>query len=416
MTDKSDELARILSRRHRARWWIWPLVIVAVLTLGSGVWLARRGSAEVVAYVTEPATRGGLTVTVTATGTVQPTTQVEVSSELSGTIATVDVDYNDEVEVGQVLARLDDTKLKAQLANAEASLAAARGRLEQARATAREAAENYTTRSALDRRGVSAHLDLIASEALHLRAEAEVKIAAADLTLAEANLAVQRVDLAKAVIRSPIRGIVLDRAAEVGQIVASSLNTPVLFTLAEDLTRMELRVDIDEADIGRVRVGNRATFKVDAHPGRNFSAEIVQVRYAPETTEGVVTYKAVLTVDNAERLLRPGMTATATIVVAEVEDEVLVPNAALRFAPPQAVRGGGSGNRGGGLLGLIMPRPPQPADAPDRDAGPAVWVLRGDQPVAVPVTVGETDGRRTAIGTDAIAPGDAVITDQREAG
>ncbi|WP_190238140.1 efflux RND transporter periplasmic adaptor subunit [Cereibacter johrii] len=417
MTDRSDDLARILDRRRRGRRWLWPLLVAVLLAAGGLFWASRQGAEPGLAYVTEPAARGGLVVTVMATGTVQPTTQVEVSSELSGTLAAVEVDYNDEVAVGQPLARLDDTRLKAQVANAEASLEAAEGRLEQARATAREAAENYRSRSALDQRGVAAHLDLVATEAAHNRAQSEVKIAEADRTLAAANLEVQRVDLAKAVIRSPIRGIVLDRAAEAGQIVASSLNTPVLFTLAEDLNRMELRVDIDEADIGRVRVGNRASFKVDAYPGRSFKAEIVQVRYAPETTDGVVTYKAVLSVDNGERLLRPGMTATATITVAEVEGALLVPNAALRFAPPAVAQPGGSGgNRGGGLLGLIMPRPPGPATGPDAASGPTVWVMRGGQPDRVAVETGETDGRRTEIRGGALEAGDEVITDQREAG
>ncbi|QCP87387.1 efflux RND transporter periplasmic adaptor subunit [Cereibacter sphaeroides] len=417
MTDRSDDLARILDRRRRGRRWLWPLLVAVLLAGGGLLWASRQGAEPGLAYVTEPAVRGGLVVTVMATGTVQPTTQVEVSSELSGTLAAVEVDYNDEVAVGQPLARLDDTRLKAQVANAEASLEAAEGRLEQARATAREAAENYRSRSALDQRGVAAHLDLVATEAAHNRAQSEVKIAEADRTLAAANLEVQRVDLAKAVIRSPIRGIVLDRAAEAGQIVASSLNTPVLFTLAEDLNRMELRVDIDEADIGRVRVGNRASFKVDAYPGRSFKAEIVQVRYAPETTDGVVTYKAVLSVDNGERLLRPGMTATATITVAEVEGALLVPNAALRFAPPAVAQPGGSGgNRGGGLLGLIMPRPPGPATGTDTASGPTVWVMRGGQPDRVAVETGETDGRRTEIRGGALEPGDEVITDQREAG
>lgn len=417
MTDRSDDLARILDRRRRGRRWLWPLLVAVLLAGGGLLWASRQGAEPGLAYVTEPAVRGGLVVTVMATGTVQPTTQVEVSSELSGTLAAVEVDYNDEVAVGQPLARLDDTRLKAQVANAEASLEAAEGRLEQARATAREAAENYRSRSALDQRGVAAHLDLVATEAAHNRAQSEVKIAEADRTLAAANLEVQRVDLAKAVIRSPIRGIVLDRAAEAGQIVASSLNTPVLFTLAEDLNRMELRVDIDEADIGRVRVGNRASFKVDAYPGRSFKAEIVQVRYAPETTDGVVTYKAVLSVDNGERLLRPGMTATATITVAEVEGALIVPNAALRFAPPAVAQPGGSGgNRGGGLLGLIMPRPPGPATGTDAASGPTVWVMRGGQPDRVAVETGETDGRRTEIRGGALEPGDEVITDQREAG
>ncbi|WP_232831337.1 efflux RND transporter periplasmic adaptor subunit [Pseudogemmobacter bohemicus] len=203
-------------------------------------------------------------MTVIATGTVQPTTRVEISSELSGTLATVDAEYNQTIAAGEVLARLDDTKLKAQVLNSGAQLTASRARLDSARATVTETADALDSAEALDRRGLNTRSVIIAARAAHDRAVAAVGIANADVTLAEANLASARADLDKAVIRSPIDGIVLDRAAEKGQIVAASLNAPVLFTLAEDLRRMELRVSVDEADIGRVQPGQEATFTVDA--------------------------------------------------------------------------------------------------------------------------------------------------------
>lgn len=413
MTTDSRDMAAMLAaagpRRNRRGRLVAAAIVIA---LGAaGAWYLFGASTATVIYDTDPAARGDLTVTVSATGTVQPTTQVEISSELSGTLASVEVDFNDIVAVGQPLARLDDTKLKAQVANAEASHAAAVARVEQAKATLDEAEVNYQSQVELDRRGVTTQQKLVADKAAYDRARAAVGIATADLTLAEANLALIRADLSKAVIRSPINGIVLDRAADAGQIVASSLSAPTLFTLAEDLSRMDLLVNIDEADIGQVAVGNTAVFTVDAFDAREFPAQIVSVRYAPETTEGVVTYKAVLTIDNADLSLRPGMTATATITVAEVPGALTVANGALRYAPPQIAEETGGG---GGLLGLIMPRRPA-EDGPAADAGRVVWVLRDGQPVRVPVTVGATDGRRSVILSGELAEGEPVIIDQRTA-
>lgn len=416
MTNDSEEMRRLLAGEGRRKSWrIWlGLALLAVLALGAWYWFNLRSDASAVSYETEQVTSGPLTVTVTATGAVEPTTQVDVSSELSGTLESVEVDYNDDVEVDQVLARLDDTKLAAQVRNAEASLAAAEAALAQAEASAREAEANYEAQKELDRRGVTTRLSFMTYVAANDRAKAAVDAGRADVSLAEANLVQTRADLENSVIRSPIRGIVLNRAAEAGQIVASSLNAPVLFTLAEDLTRMELLVDIDEADIGRVSVGNAATFTVDAYSGRSFPAEVTQVRYAPETTEGVVTYKAVLSVENGDRLLRPGMTATATITVAEVPEALLVPNAALRFEPPQVVED--DGESGGGLLGMIMPRRPATSGGPSASDANTLWVLRDGQAVEVEIAPGDSDGRYTAVTSEDLVEGDLVIVDQGEAG
>lgn len=407
-TATNPDLSAILARAGRKRRrWPWAVALIAVLA-GGWWWWQGQAATPAVTYTTEAVTLGSLSVTVTATGSVQPTTQVDVSSELSGTLASVDVDFNDPVTVGQVLARLDDTKVRAQLANAEAQLAGAKARLAQAEATASESEANLTQQQELDRRGVSARRELISFQAEAARAKAAVDIARADLTLAEANLELARADLEKTVLRSPVAGIVLNRAVEPGQIVASSLNTPVLFTLAEDLTRMELRVDVDEADIGRVAVGQKAVFTVDAHPDRSFPAVITQVRQAPEETDSIVTYKAILSVDNPEGLLRPGMTATAVITVSERTDALLVPNAALRYAPPVTetrARGGA------GLISFIMPRGPRGGE-PGTGTGRSVYVLQGGAPVEVPVTVTDSDGTHSAVTSDTLAEGDAVITDQ----
>lgn len=401
--------------KQRRRSLFWPILVLMLAALGGGGWYVYGAQGQTrLTYDTRPVERGDLVVTVIATGTVQPTTQVEISSELSGTLASVDVDYNDSVTEGQVLARLDDTKLKAQVLTAEAQLVSARARLVSAQATLTETADALASAEALDQRGLNTRSVIIAARAAHDRAGAAIDTAHADVTLAEANLAEKQADLEKAAIRSPITGIVLDRTAERGAIVAASLNAPILFTLAEDLTRMELNVAIDEADIGRVAVGQEAYFTVDAYPGRRFEAEITSLRYAPDATTEVVTYTAVLRVENAELLLRPGMTATATITVSKEADALLVPVAALRYAPP--VQPQASGTAGRGLVGLIMPgRPGDNRARPGRVDGSGLWVLRGGQPVRVSVTPGASDGSNIVVTSEDLTEDDAVILSQREA-
>lgn len=406
-------MTRILSRRKPRRRWLWVTLILALVGgAGAWAWLSLAQPAGSIRYETAEVTRGEVIVTVTATGSVQPTTQVDVSSELSGALAEVLVDFNDRVEVGQVLARLDDTNLNDVVLTTRAQLQAAEASLKQAEAAAREAAANHDSQTELDKRGQSTRLKLIASEVARDRAQAVVDGAVAEVALAKARLSEAENELKKATIRSPISGVVLNRAAEPGQIVAASLNAPVLFTLAEDLARMELRVDVDEADIGRVAVGNTAQFTVDAFPDRSFPATITTVRYAPETTDGVVTYKAILSVDNSEGLLRPGMTATATIAVTVQTDALRVPNAALRYAPPQqAEDGGDSGGRG--LIGMIMPgRSSAPPLTRGTSSSQSVWVLRNGAPSEVPVQPGDTDGKLTAVIAEGLVEGDLVIVDQ----
>lgn len=411
MTDDATDISRLIAGAGKTlRPWVWGAVLAALLLAGAGWWIVSQDTGPAVTYDTAPVIRGALTVTVTATGTVQPTTKVDLSSELSGTLVAVEADFNDRVTTGQTLARLDDTKTRAQVANAAATVTAARARLRQAEATATETAETFDLQQQLEQRGITARRDFVSTDAANQRAAAAVDIARADLTVAEANLELAKADLENSVIRAPIDGIVLSRTAEVGQIVASSLNAPVLFTLAGDLSKMDLQVDIDEADIGRIAPGNEATFTVDAFPGRSFPARIAQVRYAPETTDNVVTYKAVLTVENPDGLLRPGMTATATITVASVTDSLIVPNAALRYAPPRAAE---TGSRGGGLLGLLIPG--SRSGTPVTADGNTLWLLRAGAPVAVTVTPGETDGRQTAVTAEGLAEGDAAITDQSTA-
>jgi HlyD family secretion protein len=275
-----------------------------------------------------------LVVSVAATGTLKPLLQVDVGAEISGRIAEVFVDFNDRVHRDQPLARLDTEQLEARQQSSHASLDAARATVRQAGATVVEARRHSGRVHGLSRaRSVSqGEVDRVAADLA--RAEAALAHAQAQQALAQAQVEADAANLAKAVIRAPIDGIVLDRRVEPGQTVASSFQTPVLFTLSSDLRAMELKVDVDEASVGDVRPGQHAVFAVAAFPGRSFAADVVSLRNAPRSVQGVVSYEAILRVDNADLVLRPGMTATAEIHVMRVPEALLVPNAALRFYPP----------------------------------------------------------------------------------
>jgi HlyD family secretion protein len=380
-----------------------------VVVAGAWAWNSSRVTASAATYTTAPVARGNLTVSVAATGTLQPTNQVDISSELSGTIATVDADFNDTVKKNQSLATLKTDNLSAAVKLAQATLEARQADVQTAQATVEQTAAVYTRSQKLTVSGVD-------SQTTNDAAKADSDRAVAGLASAKANLDIAQSSLDKAQILSPINGVVLNRTVEVGQTVASSLQAPVLFTLAEDLAKMEVQVAIDEADMGKVAVGDQAGFTVEAFPGRSFPATISQVLLSPVTLEGVVTYTAILTVDNTDLLLRPGMTATANITVDQVKDSLLVPNAALRYAPPVVVQRANNSNGGVGLLGLLIPTRPRPdrtTTTPTRSLPTdkhVLWVLRDGKPTREFVTVGVTDGTNTAVCGGTLAEGDQVIT------
>lgn len=413
------DLSEILGHEDSGRTPIWVkrglgVAVVAVTAAGLYIW-SGSGSPVVQRFQTAPVQHGDLTVFVAATGNLEPTNQVEIGTELSGTVRTVAVDFNDSVRVGQVLATLDTDRLDAQVAHDEAALALASAQVREAQATVTEAKRQLTRIRELAGQSLISEQELDSARAVLERAEAAESKAAAQVLEAEATLDADRANLAKAVIRSPIDGIVLNRSIEPGVTVAASLQAPVLFTLAESLEQMELHVDVDEADIGRVTVGQEATFTVDAYPDRRFSARITEVHFASSTVDGVVTYEAILDVENPETLLRPGMTATADVVVARVDDTLLVPNAALRFTPPTS-RESRSDQRGG-LLTSLLPRPGRGTGssttraAPSVETGQSVWVLRDGRPTAIALETGPTDGTMTAVTAGDIAPEALVLVD-----
>lgn len=421
-TEKDTNIAQTLGIRSKSgrgrkllRKIAWLALAIAiafvVIKWGTGK------SADKPEYKTETVQRGNLIVTVAATGTLQPTNQVDVGTELSGIIRTVEADFNDIVKTGRVLARLDTLKLETQVQQYKASLDSAAAKVRQAQATVRETGNELARiREARELSGnrVPSQHDLGAAEAAHERALAEETAARASVSQSEATLKTIQTDLSKAVIYSPINGIVLKRSIEPGQTVAASLQAPILFTLAEDLTRMNLRVEVDEADVGRVKKGQKAVFTVDGYPDRTFPARITQVRYGSKIVSGVVTYEAILSVSNPDLLLRPGMTATVNITVNEIENVVLVPNAALRFTPPVKEKETSSGSSS--IIGKLFPRPlrPQPKQKENAKADrkkSKVWTLKDGQLVEIPVTTGESDGIMTETTGGGIAPGMTLVID-----
>jgi HlyD family secretion protein len=287
---------------------------------------------------------------------------------------------------------------------------AAKAKVEEAEATRIEKERDLVRKSDLAERKVVSALDLDTARAAHERAVAALASARADVGVAEAELRLNEANLAKARIVSPINGVVLKRNVDPGQTVASSLQAPVLFSIAEDLRQMEVQVDVDEADVGKVQEGQEATFSVDAYPERKFSARIRELRYGSEVVQGVVTYKAVLTTDNADLLLRPGMTATAELAVQRLERALLVPNAALRFSPPAE----SEADKGGGLLRKLLPGRPQFRAASRREetgARRTVWILHDGLPSAVAIEIGASDGKRTEVLKGELTEAHAVITD-----
>lgn len=401
------------ARPGRARRWTLALGVVAVLAVAgvAAVWSLGSGG-NTVRYVTEPVTRGTLVVLVTATGSVQPTKKVDVSSEITGMIRRVLVDYNSPVTVGQVLAEIDTDKLNATVDNSRAKLAAARARVAEALATILQTERELTRKRTLAQRSIASAHDLDVAQATYDRAVAALSSAQADVGAAEAELRLNETNLAKAVVRSPINGVILKRNVDPGQTVVATMQAPVMFSIAEDLRQMELQIDVDEADVGKVRPGQTATFSVDAIADRKFPATIKDVRFASETIQGVVTYKAILVIDNSEMLLRPGMTATAEIRSSEVANALLIPNAALRYRPATVRRD----QRG--FLRRLMPGPPQRTTSPRDPTGPnrTVWVAGPDGPQTVPIVIGVSDGRRTEVREGPLAEGQAVIVDQAGTG
>jgi len=423
----TKDLQTLLDEAPARVWWRRPMlwaVLGLLILAGAGYyfWQANAARNAAPVYVTESASRGNLTLTVAANGTLQPTRSVSIGSELSGTVKRVLVDVNDKVTKGQVLVELDTAKLSDQVARSRATLAAANAKVAQVAATVKETQGNLARLEEVARLSggkVPSQAELDTGRATLERARADELSARANVTEAKATASTDETNLSKASIRSPIDGVVLTRTVDPGNAVAASLQAVTLFTVAEDLSKLRLQVNVDEADVGSVKVGQKASFTVSAYPSRKYPAIITRVAFGSTITENVVTYVTYLEVDNTDLSLRPGMTASSTITSTERRDVLLVPNKALRFTPAVAGATPGAAKEGGGIVSSLLPR--MPRTGARKSAGGSghakqVWVLQGGAAVAVNVTPGISDGRMTEITAGELQPGMQVITDQRTAG
>ncbi len=371
------------ARRRRIAVRIALAVIALVGTIAAVLLLRPRPLPLVDRFRTKVVGRGAVLREVSATGRVEARASVQVGAQVSGRISSVEVDFNDLVTRGQVLARFDTEGLAAQAAQTRASVKAAQAGLEQAKVDRARAQRQLERSERLFERGVESSETLENLRSAKALADATIKSATAQLELQRANARVSQTNLRYADVTSPIDGIVISRNVDAGQTVAAAFQTPVLFTIAEDLVHMKVVAAIDEADMGEVELGERATFTVDAFPARTFDAVVTELRSAAKVVQNVVTYEAVLEVDNPERLLRPGMTASVKVRTAAVADALHVPNAALRFTPPG-----------------------------QEPTNHTVWVLRDDDLVPLRVVPGITDGSVTQIDDDGtLAGGDEVLVD-----
>ena len=422
--------------RRYLKWGIAALVLILLLVL-----LMRYfGGSGTPNYATAKVERGQLVTTVSATGKLAPTSQVTVGSQLSGLVTRVLVDVNDRVVAGQALAEIDPEQIEDQIRQSRAQLAANQAQVEQARATLAEAQAQLARLEEVHKLSggrVPSDTELQAGRADVQRANAALKVAQANVLASQASLSQNQTQRSRAIIRSPVSGVVLARQVDPGQTVAASFNTPTLFVIAEDLSKMKLEVAIDEADVGAVKEGQNATFTVDAFPGRTFPATITRVEIgsnlsaqaassSSSSTSGtssstgqVVSYAADLSVANPELQLRPGMTATADIVTSDKKATLLIPNAALRFTPQEG--DAAAPQSSGGITDAISFRPPRRGNRGTRSATigrgatQTVWIKGADgKPQALEIVTGDTNGSQTEVLSDNLKPGMEVITGQLE--
>jgi len=395
---------------------IFSLVIAILVLAGTGYGFWRWGnSPKESSYVTVPVQRGNVTQVVSSTGTLQAVVTVLVGSQVSGTIDKLFADFNSKVKAGQVVAQLNQDKFKAAVDQARANLLAAQSNFEKAKVSVGDALRTLERNRELRKRDIMAQSELDAAQTAYDAAVAQLEVNKAQIAQAQAALNQTSVDLNNTVIHSPVDGIVISRSVDVGQTVAASLQAPTLFTIANDLAKMEVHTNVDEADVGNVTEGQEVTFTVDAFPARRFKGRVHQVRNAPTVVQNVVTYDAVVRIDNKELLLKPGMTANVQFLVNRKEDVLTIPNMAIRFKPPDQK------NEAQELLRQEQSRaaPTVGARKTSRSPGGAggggggrrisIYLLRNGQAEPVEVQLGITDGSKTELREGELKENDPVI-------
>lgn len=361
-------------------------ILIALIAVG--FYFAKGTNGEEQKFTTANVDRGDIRATVTATGTLNAVTTVLVGTQVSGTIKNIYVDFNSHVRKGQLLARIDPATFNQQVAQAKANVAAARANIEKAEADLLDKRRALERSKTLFERRLIARSDLDTAETNELTSAAQLKVVQAQLGQSTAALNVALTNLQYTDILSPIDGMVISRNVDVGQTVAASFQTPTLFTIAQDLSKMQINVSVDEADIGKIHAGQQVEFTVDAYPDDMLQGKVSVIRNAPITVQNVVTYDVVVLVDNPEMILKPGMTANVLIITAVRNNVLEVPNAALRYRPADKSLVGENTYSG---------------------KGPAVWTLAGNRQERVDVTIGISDGINTEITSGALKEGDSVI-------
>ncbi len=396
----------------------------------AGFWLLRRRGPAAPRFETAAVQRGRLISRVTATGTLSALVTVQVGTQVSGRIALLNVDFNSPVKKGELIAKIDPQLFEAALEQARANYVEAKANLAKSKAQALDAKRQLGRGDTLLQKQLISQAERDTLETGKLAADAQVEVSAGAVEQARAALHQAEINLAYTSIISPIDGTVISRNVDVGQTVAASLQAPTLFTIAENLKKMQVDTNVAEADVGRLTPAMIATFTVDAYPNERFQGKIRQIRNAPQTVQNVVTYDAVIDVDNSDLKLKPGMTTNVTVIVAEKDDVLKVPNAALRFKPPPELvqeqirvaahpgaKDAGSGQRVAGRApGLEGRRPPRPLEAGGEIGAPAspnektVWVLREGRPIPVSIRTGISDGTLTEVVSGPMSEGDQLIT------
>ena len=380
----------------------WIIILCTLGVVGGGTyWYVRTHRKPKTQYVTTPVEKGRVIARVTATGTLSALVTVQVGAQVSGRISAINVDFNSPVKKNQVIAKLDPQLFGAAVEQAKANTLAAEGSLVKAKAQAADAERQYLRAKQLRTQNLIAQADLDTAQANWEAAKAQIEANEGALEQAKANEHQAKINLDYTTIVSPINGVVISRNVDVGQTVASAFQAPTLFTIAQDLTKMQVDTNVAESDVGRLKPGMDATFTVDAYPTEKFKGTVRQIRNAPQTVQNVVTYDAVIDVDNSDFKLKPGMTANVTFIYAERDDVLKVPNAALRFRPPVETLpdGGAAAHHHGGKR----------ANAPTDEK--QLWVLRDNEAKMVVVKVGVTDGTVTEIVDGPLQAADQVITE-----
>jgi HlyD family secretion protein len=402
----TDDVRRALAAEEGGRRWlrrVAALGVVAALVGGGLVFRAKNRPAPPARYVTAAPSVGDLAEKVQATGAVQPVLQVNVGAQVNGRVATVKVDFNSVVKKGDVLAEIDPTVYGAQVNQVVAQLATQRAQLESAKANAAAAKVAFDRIRRLFEQSLAAKGELDTAQGQYDVSRAQVAAAEAQIGAIQAQLDQSRTNIGWTKIYSPVDGVVVSRAIDPGATVVASFQTPTLFVIAQDLRKMRVMADVDEADVGKLKEGMEAEAVVDAFPGETFKGTVQQVRFSPNNVQGVVTYSAVVDVSNPEEKLRPGMTATVTIKTHEVKGALRIPNAALRYKPTPPM----------GPNGKPVPQPP---DAPLAKGSGRVFLVTSEKPgdekaEARVVQIGVTDGINTEI-LGGLAQGTKIVTDE----